>query len=531
MRRASVAAARVLPYLTRLMMLTDSLTETTMPTSSPLYPSLFQFNTRVVLQETSQLLGRPATLDELPDAWLDEAAALGFDWLWPLGVWQTGPAGRDIARTVADWGRAVYQHVLPDLTDADISGSPFAIQAYDVHTDFGGDDALARLRQRLQQRGLRLLLDFVPNHTALDHPWTQTHPEYYIHGTEAELAAQPWNYGRAGAHLLAHGRDPYFPGWTDTWQLNYRHPGLRAAMIDNLNRIADRCDGVRCDMAMLLLPDVIQQTWGDKARPSDGATPEDASFWPEAIRTVRANHPGFLFMAEAYWDREGTLQQQGFDYTYDKRLYDRLHAGQGEAARQHLLADLGFQRKCVRFLENHDEPRAAFAFPFAMHRAAAVVTFFTPGMRFFHEGQFEGRRVRVPMQVSRRPIEPPNLSIQNLYRPLLDALRRPEVRNGRWRLHDCRAAWNGNETWRNFIVFSWEDNANHRLLACVNYGPTQGQCYATLAIPELRGRKYRLSDLLGDAVYDRDGDGLTSNGLYLDMPAWGCHLFHMIGLT
>ena len=493
--------------------------------AAPLYPALYQFNTRVVLREMSA--GRPAVLDDVPGAFLDRIAALGFDWVWPLGVWQTGAAGRDLARRDDHWGRAAYQQLLPDLTDADICGSPFAVQGYDVNTDYGGDAALARLRERLLQRGLRLLLDFVPNHTALDHPWTQTHPEFYVHGTAADLQAEPWNYRQVGANILAHGRDPYFPGWTDTLQLNYRHPGLRAAMIDTLRRIAGRCDGVRCDMAMLLLPDVFQQTWGRRSQPSDGAAPVDTPFWIEALAALAATSPDFVFMAEAYWDREWDLQQQGFHYTYDKRLYDRLRGGQGEAARMHLWADLEYQRKSVRFLENHDEPRAAAIFPFDQHRAAAVVTFFTPGLRFVHEGQLEGRRIHVPMQVSRRPVEEPNPALEQFYQHLLAALKRPEVRDGRWHLQDCRPAWDGNPSWRNFIVFAWEGDGNRRLLGCVNYGSTRGQCYAVLAIPELRGRKYRLTDLLGDAVYDRDGDGLAGNGLYLDMPAWGCHLFDM----
>ena len=495
-----------------------------MPTAAPRYPSLLQFNTRVLLRETAAALGRPATLDDLPDTFLDQAAAEGFDWLWPLGVWQTGPAGRDLARTVDNWGRAAYRQQLPDLSDDDICGSPFAVRSYDVHADFGGDAALARLRERLRRRGVRLLLDVVPNHTALDHPWTETHPEYYVHGTESALAAQPRNFRRVGGHILAHGRDPYFPGWTDTLQLNYRHAGLRAAMLGELGRVADRCDGVRCDMAMLLLRDVFLQTWDGYALPSDGSAPADGSFWIEAIRAVRATWPAFVLMAEAYWDREWTLQQQGFDYTYDKRLYDRLHAGQGEAARMHLWADLDYQRKSARFLENHDEPRAAAAFPFEMHRAAAVVTYCTPGLRFFHEGQFDGRRVRVPMQVSRRPDEAPDPLIGRFYRRLLSALGRADLRDGKWSLQDCRPAWDGNATWRNFLVFAWHADSR-RLLACVNYGPTQGQCYVTVALPELRGRTHHLTDLLGDAVYDRDGDGLAGNGLYLDMPAWGCHLF------
>src|SRR4029077_3013911 len=102
---------------------------------------------------------------------------------------------------------------------------------------------------------------------------------------------QPWNYQQFGSMVLAHGRDPYFPRWLDTVQINYRHPGLRAAMIDNLRHIAQRCDGVRCDMAMLLLPDVIRKTWGERSKPSDGAAPVDTPFWAEAIPAVAATHP------------------------------------------------------------------------------------------------------------------------------------------------------------------------------------------------------------------------------------------------
>src|SRR4051794_34805255 len=190
----------------------------------PLYPSLYQINTRVLLQERGQALGRAATLDDLPDADLDRWAALGFDWLWPLGVWQTGTAARDVSRANPEW-RQEYLRQLPDLREEDISGSPFAIQSYSPHTDFGGRDALLRFRDRLKRRGLKMLLDFVPNHTAPDPPWVANRPEFYVHGSEDDLAREPHNYRRVrtakGDAILALGRDPYFAGWPDTLQLNY----------------------------------------------------------------------------------------------------------------------------------------------------------------------------------------------------------------------------------------------------------------------------------------------------------------------
>ena len=142
-------------------------------------------------------------------------------------------------------------------------------------------------------------------------------------------------------------------------------------------------------MAMLVLPEVFERTWGIRSAP----------FWPRATAEVRSQVPDFLFMAEVYWDLEWTLQQQGFDATYDKRLYDRLEHGASPAVRGHLQAALDFQDRLWRFLENHDEPRAAATFA-PDHRAAAVITFLSPGLRFFHQGQREGKRVRIPMHLA-----------------------------------------------------------------------------------------------------------------------------------
>jgi hypothetical protein len=368
---------------------------------SPRYPALFQVNTRVRLAELTSALGRKATLDDIPDDELDRLAADGFDLVWFLGAWQTGDAARSVSRSKPEW-LAEYQRVIPDFREEDVCGSCFAVRDYRAHADFGGDKALARLRRRLKDRGLRLILDFVPNHMAPDHAWVTEHPAFFVSGTEEQLAAQPQNYCRVGtgpaARVVAHGRDPYFDGWPDTLQLDYGNAALQEAMLGELMRIARQCDGVRCDMAMLVLPEVFERTWGITAPP----------FWPRATDAVRGKVPGFLFLAEVYWDLEWTLQQQGFDYTYDKRLYDRLEEGHARPVREHLSAGLDFQDHLARFLENHDEPRAAATHAPERHRAAAIITFLTPGLRFLHQGQREGKRVRIPVHLGRVRSRPPN---------------------------------------------------------------------------------------------------------------------------
>ena len=394
--------------------------------TTPRYPSLYQINTRVWLTDLSADLGRKATLDDIPDAALDRLAGMGFDWIWLLSVWRTGMAAQQISRTNHEW-RHEFQATLPDLREEDIAGSGFAITGYTAHPELGGDPALARLRHRLRERGLRLMLDFVPNHTAPDHPWVQEHLTYYVAGTEADLAQAPQNYTRARSQgddrILAYGRDPYFSGWPDTLQLDYSNPATQEAMAAELLKIAGQCDGVRCDMAMLVLPDVFERTWGRRA----------PLFWPETTRRVRDRVPGFCFMAEVYWGLEWTMLQQGFDYAYDKRLYDRLRDGHARPVREHLHAGLDYQDRLARFLENHDEPRAAATFAREPHEAAALVTFLSPGLRFFHQGQFDGRTTRISPHLVRAPLEPPHEALRQFYDRLLAVLRRPEPREGSWR--------------------------------------------------------------------------------------------------
>jgi hypothetical protein len=490
----------------------------------PRYPSLYQINTRVWLTDLSRSLRRKATLDDIPDAELDRIAAMGFDWVWLLSVWQTGAVAQQISRTNPEW-RHEFQETLPDLRDDDIAGSGFAITGYTVHGALGGDEALARIRERLRRRGLRLMLDFVPNHTAPDHPWATDHPEYYMAGTASDLEREPHNYtrlkGTAGHRVLAMGRDPYFAGWPDTIQLDYSNPATQEAMAGELLRIAGQCDGLRCDMAMLVLPDVFERTWGRSA----------PLFWPDAIRRVRASVPGFCFMAEVYWDREWTMLQQGFDYAYDKRQYDRLREGHARPVREHLHAGLDYQAKLARFMENHDEPRAAATFPPAMHEAAAIVTYLSPGLRFFHQGQFEGRRKRISPHLVRAPVEPADGSLQQFYDRLLTALRHPAVRDGDWRLLECVPAWEHNWTSDCFVAWMWTGTAGERRLVVVNYAANQSQCYVRLPLQELSGRSVRLQDLMGPAGFDREGSDLDARGLYLDMPAWGYHVFDVKAVT
>ena len=479
-------------------------------------PTLYQVNIRVTLTALSKQLGRKSTLDDISDELLDDWASRGFDWIWLLSVWHVGDAGIAISRSSNVW-REEFQKTLPDLVEEDIGGSGFSIQAYMVSRELGGDQALARLKERMKARGLKLMLDFVPNHVAPDHAWVEEHPEYFIQGTENDLQSQPQNYRpvttTSGERVMAFGRDPYFPGWSDTLQLNYGCAELQTAMQQELLRIATVCDGVRCDMAMLILPEIFHRTWGIAIEP----------FWPTAIRLVRDLNPEFVLMAEVYWNLEWELQQQGFDFCYDKRLYDRLRDGHAVPIREHLIAGLDFQNRLARFLENHDEPRAAHEFAFAKHRAAAILTYLTPGLKLFHQGQLEGKHKRISPHLVRGPEEAIDPEVQSLYETLLRIVRLPVVKEGEWQLLNAMPNRVGNSSNANIIAMRWKHSDGSFFVVVVNMSESQSQARVELAWDATDRTVVRFVDLLNDAVYERETKQLIEQGLFVDLPEWGVH--------
>lgn len=479
--------------------------------SSP-HPTLYQINARPWLQALSVRAGQALTLSEVPDSELDRLSAWGIEWVYLLGVWQTGALGVQIARQIPALVEE-FRQVLPDLREADICGSCFAITGYQVNRLLGDESDLLKLRRRLKERGISLMLDFIPNHTARDHPWVDRYPEYYLPGEESDLERSPESYGRTpdGERVFAFGRDANFPGWCDTFQLNYANPHLQAAMRSELLRVAELCDGVRCDMAMLVLPEVFERTWGQRPQP----------FWPEAITAVRRKYAGFLFLAEVYWDLEPVLLEQGFDYAYDKRLYDRLRALQARWVRDHLRADRDYQSCLARFLENHDEARAAAVFPEDVHPCAALVAYLGPGLRFFQEGQFDGNRLRLPVQLCRRPVEVRDARLGGFYQRLLGLLKNPLLKTGAWQLLEGSPVSMDDPTWENFIAFAWTQMAGDLLLIIVNFSPQPGECELKVPVDVAHSGDVHLTVVLSPESQSLPPFDLDGEALRVNLPAWG----------
>jgi len=485
----------------------------------PKHPVIYEINTWVWLDELSRKYNRPVTLSTVPLEEWDALFSLGVDAVWFMGVWERSPKGIQVALNneglMTDFRRA-----LPDVQPKDIVGSPYCVRRYVVDSHLGGPEGLAVARKILAEEGLRLILDFVPNHVAPDHPWVFEHPGYFISGDSDDLRKDPASFIEAGGNVFACGRDPYFPAWPDVLQLDAFDDGLRRAVIETVSDIAEQCDGIRCDMAMLVLNTIFERTWGHRTTKKP-----DSDYWATIIPTIKGKHPDFKFIAEAYWDLEWELQQQGFDYCYDKKLYDRLEHSNAEDIRLHLCADPAYQQKMVRFIENHDEPRAAATFGYGKERAAAVVSFTLTGARLLHEGQSEGMKVRLPVFLGRRPAEPVDTDLTAFYGVLLKETNNKVLRNGEWRLCE-RTGWPDNQSCLNILSWCWL-NDDERYLIVVNF--SEGHSQASVRVPwdELTGKIWRLEDALSDETYDRSGEQMRDPGLYVDLAPWKCHFFRL----
>jgi len=477
------------------------------------HPWLYEVNTRLFIKRVSEKYRRALTLATVPEEEWQLLAQRGFDLVWLMGVWKRSPGARQQA-LLNQALRQQYDQALPGWTENDIAGSPYAILDYSLDPALGEPAELAQLRSKLNQLGLGLMLDFVPNHLARDHPWTISHPRWFVPGSEADIIAHPeWFFSPDGRTYLAHGRDPNFPPWTDTVQANFYSPELRQALISELLKIAEVADGVRCDMAMLALNDVFEGAWGAMVK---GYPRPQTEFWVEAIGKVKQRHPDFLFLAEVYWGLEHRLQQMGFDFTYDKSFYDRLLSSTPSDIQHYLMSNSQYQEHSARFIENHDEPRAITTFGRERSLAAAVILATVPGLRLFYDGQLEGKRIRLPIQLVREPEEAADTEVIQFYDRLLKVVNTPAFHNGEWRLIEVSQVREGNESHHNLLAWLWHYVWQLKVVV-VNYSSTPGQGWLKLPPPLKATGRIMFHDELGGITFTRDAEGMSQQGLYVNL--------------
>ena len=442
-----------------------------------------------------------------------------------MGIWKPTRLGVSVSASLTYLHEDYYQ-ALPDWTQEDVIGSPYAVRDYDINPNLGDWNELDQVREKLHKLGIGVVLDFVPNHTALDHKWVKDHPQYYIQ-TTAEIAAQmkddyfPVNLGDEEFYI-AHGRDPYFPPWTDTAQLNYFNPETREALLFTLSEIASHCDGLRCDMAMLTLNDIFASTWKIQLE-QGGWTYPDCEFWDAVINDVKKDFPDFIFIAEVYWEREQQLQGLGFDFTYDKKLYDMLKADHASEINMYLQTER-MSSKWTRFVENHDEPRVVAEFGYIKTPAAATLTATLPGMRLLHQGQLEGRSHKLPVQLARAYEEPVHKGLLAYYEKILGLLNQDVLHSGNWQKLTAQSVGKLNHL--DIIAYQWEKDGQ-RIIFVINYSAHDSQ--ANIGLPDINNQKEEIKFLekLSEKEFVYKTQDIITHGLYVDLKPWQVQVFEM----
>lgn len=485
-------------------------------------PKTYEINTRNWIKQ----FGRDARLPDIPKDYFMKFAESGIDLIWMMGIWKTRENIIDETCFIAELV-STYTKALPDWKREDIIGSAFSIDCYEINPLIGTTDELLAFKENLNSLGLKLILDFVPNHFSAESKYISTNPEFFLEADVESLQGDSRTFYKphsADGKVFAHGRDPFFLAWTDTVQVNFFSQKARNFLKNTLFELTDLCDGIRCDMAMLALNNVFYNTWMGVLNKRRIPKPED-EFWNGAIKEVKKKAPDFLLIAEVYWDLEKQLQNQGFDYTYDKTFTDLLFYNDIQGIKNHLHLDDELQQKSVRFIENHDELRAAAKFgkPRSLAAAAAVSTI--QGMKLFYDGQFEGKKIRIPSQLGREPEEKVSEYVKNFYKKLLPIINYDIFKKGKWKMIEPLPIDAWNKAFENFLAWTWSLE-NEIILVAINYSSVTSQCRIKFEFSTDR-EILKFEDLLNDADYNRSVYELRANGLYVELKSYQCHIFHI----
>jgi len=488
-------------------------------------PSLFEINTRVWLRDFDKGENR-AKISDVPLPYWQNLREKGFDFIWLMGVWETCSSVVDDC-CLQPYLVDSYSRALKDWEKSDVIGSPYAINKYEFNPEIGSEKDFLHLKKSMNKIGLKLILDFVPNHFSAASEITKSRPDIFLPSTKELMDQDPITFYKSYHHddiYFTHGRDPFFPAWTDTIQLNYFNPATIEFMSNEILTISDYCDGLRCDMAMLILNNIFNNTWRGILDERIFPKPK-TEFWKIAIDKVKSADKEFIFIAEAYWNLEWELQQLGFDFTYDKKLLDRLKDGKPHDILEHLLADDEYQSKSVRFTENHDEDRAVTSLGIEKSFSAALIISSVRGMKMFFDGQFTGKRIKLPVQLGRQPNEKNIRVVEKFYDKLFRIFNDETFKNGNCNLLEPLQVHPDNYSNRNILGWQWNYMSELRIIV-VNYSEETSQCRIKFTLP---GNNYsnemEIFDALHDKGYIRSKSDILENGLFIELGAYQGHIF------
>ena len=470
----------------------------------PKYPNILQVSTRPWLYGLSLKYNKKiSTLESIPDEVLEDIQSKGFDMLWIMGIWSLGTVGLEHDKTEPT-RLENYKKLLPDFTLDDVIGSPYSIKEYTANREIcpNGDEDIKTFRMKLNKYNIKLMLDFVPNHTSIDSPQTKDNIDYYIRAPKE--MKEPYDEKRFLKNGIAFAGIKGIVYWTDVAQLNYWNPKTVRFQIDNLKKVASLCDGIRCDVAQILINDNFGSNWEEELK-SWGWTKPEKEFWDIAIKEVKNEFPNTIFLSESYGDVYKELIKEGFDYCYDKDLLDKFVKEDIKVIKEYIEGNKNYNDHLCHFLENHDHNRAMELFKEDANKAKTVgiAVYTVPGMRFFFQDQWLGLKNRLEVQLRRSYKEDGNDAIKEFYSKFFPIIQKKVFKYGQWLSVEIK----GKDADK-LMSWMWVDKENkENIITVINYNNEKCEGIFTLS-PGYEGKEVK--DLFTDTVYPINSDKTIS---------------------
>ena len=475
------------------------------------HPILYEISTRPWLYELSKKYGKSISkLTDIPLSEFDYLKKNGIEILWMMGVWKLGNYGLEFDKKLD------YSNVLPDWKEEDVIGSPYAITEYTCNPQIGLNIDLIWLREELNKRNMKLMLDFVPNHSAIDAP-TASNKKLYIRAPEGKK--DPNKYTEDG---IAFGRYNYYADpWKDVIQWNYWENETRELMKNNLLTVLSFADAVRCDVASLMLNEDFENTWKEELNYWGYKKPEN-EFWEYAINEVKAKYPNAILLAEVYGDREiESLYKLGFTYTYDKELLDKLQGNSLEVNEYLHSKTVEYWDHSAHFVENHDENRVIYNMKgnIDKSKAAGTIAATLGGMIFMNHGQWSGYKNKLEIHLRRAEEEMEDGGVKLYYKRLMQIIQDSAFTgSGFYYINDIKG-----EKKNDFVAFIREEGEKHYLVV-VNYSDSTG-C-SNVPIYNIAGNGEKtLHEVVDDVEYIRNIDTIRKEGLVVCLYPWQTQIF------
>lgn len=473
------------------------------------FPKMKLVNTRVFLTKMEKKYGHEVRLTELPEEEWDVLLNGDFEYVYLMGIYKPSKRAHEIALQY----QSQYRSALTDMTEEDVVASPFAISEYEPSQRIALDwqDFDEHVRDRLNRRKVKVVLDWILYDMADDSPLVIQRPDLFIQASDERVLSLPDKSiqfediidSQGAHHNVAHAGGPGEMPWIDKVQLDLSQKEALDYKLEQIIELSKHCDALRIDMAKLGFPWVIEEKW--KWLYSREAIEEIKRNppWNYILAGLLNQKPHYETIGELYDDNEiYAAFEAGFSASYDEKtlLLFRDVARRKKRAIDmipHLRWLTEFtDHQLVEYSENHDTVRVKKSLGKEASIVLAAINCATPRtIHMIQEGQEEGCEVQLPMQLKRSPDEVPDKELQAIYQRLYRIRNSIVFQQGTHHIIEPIPCHPQNDSYKDIVVQQAEVQGQLGMMQCSNTGVWESSCKIPIP-PEVK--EIRIYDPIHD---------------------------------